>query len=76
LDLIHFPPSSPSQFPGFCWNRGEVDELEMYKTFNMGMGFIIVLPEQDAQRAADITGGRIVGKITGSGIRVGELEIV
>jgi len=40
------------------------------------MGFIIVLPEQDAQRAAKITGGRVVGKISGSGIRVGELEII
>jgi len=60
----------------FLQEPREVDELKMYKTFNMGMGFLIVLPEQDAQRAAKITGGRIVGKIISSGIRVGELEIV
>ncbi|NOR60081.1 MAG: phosphoribosylformylglycinamidine cyclo-ligase, partial [Methanosarcinales archaeon] len=69
-------PLKPQPIFRFLQEQGEVDDLEMYKTFNMGMGFIIVLPEQDAQRAAKITGGRIVGKITGSGIRVGELEIV
>ncbi|MCD4814800.1 MAG: phosphoribosylformylglycinamidine cyclo-ligase, partial [Methanosarcinales archaeon] len=69
-------PLKPQPIFRFLQEQGEVDELEMYKTFNMGMGFLIVLPEQDAQRAAEITGGRIVGKITGSGIRVLELEIV
>ncbi len=69
-------PLPPHPIFKFLQEQGEVDELEMYKTFNMGMGFIIVLPEQDAQRAAKITGGRIVGKIISSGIRVGELEIV
>ena len=69
-------PLKPQPIFRFLQELGEVDELEMYKTFNMGMGFIIVLPEQDAPRAAKITGGRIVGKIIGSGIRVGDLEIV
>ncbi len=72
---IHLP-LQPQPIFRFLQEQGEVDELEMYKTFNMGMGFIIVLPEQDAPRAAKITGGKIVGKISGSGIRVGELEIV
>lgn len=69
-------PLQPQPIFKFLQEQGDIDDLEMYKTFNMGMGFMIVLPVQDAQRAAEITGGRIVGKITGSGIRVGELEIV
>jgi phosphoribosylformylglycinamidine cyclo-ligase len=72
---IHTPLEPQSIFK-FLQEQGNVDDLEMYKTFNMGMGFLIVLPEQDAQRATEITGGRIVGKIIGSGIRVGELKII
>jgi phosphoribosylformylglycinamidine cyclo-ligase len=72
---IHTPLEPQSIFK-FLQEQGNVDDLEMYKTFNMGMGFLIVLPEQDAQRATEITGGRIVGKIIGSGICVGELKIV
>jgi len=69
-------PLEPQPIFKFLQEQGNVDDLEMYKTFNMGMGFLIVLPEKYAQRAAEITGGRIVGKIIGSGIRVGELKII
>jgi len=72
---IHSPFEPQSIFK-FLQEEGNVDDLEMYKTFNMGMGFLIVLSEKDALRAAEITGGRIVGKIIGSGISVGELKIV
>jgi phosphoribosylformylglycinamidine cyclo-ligase len=72
---IHSPLEPQSIFK-FLQEEGNVDDLEMYKTFNMGMGFIIVLPEQDAQRAAEITGGSIVGAIVDSKIQVGELRIV
>jgi phosphoribosylformylglycinamidine cyclo-ligase len=72
---IHSPLEPQSIFK-FLQEEGNVDDLEMYKTFNMGMGFIIVLPEQDAQRAAEITGGSIVGEIVDSKIQVGELRIV
>jgi len=72
---IHSPFEPQSIFK-FLQEEGNVDDLEMYKTFNMGMGFLIVLAEKDALRAAEITGGRIVGKIIGSGISVGELKIV
>lgn len=69
-------PLKPQPIFKFLQEQGEVEDLEMYKTFNMGMGFLIVLPEQDAPQAAKITGGRIVGKVVSSGIRVGELKIV
>ncbi|WP_135603882.1 phosphoribosylformylglycinamidine cyclo-ligase [Methanococcoides sp. NM1] len=69
-------PIEPSDIFKFLQEEGNVDELEMYRTFNMGMGFLIVLPEEDAKKAAEMTGGKIVGKIVESGIRVEELEII
>jgi phosphoribosylformylglycinamidine cyclo-ligase len=68
-------PLEPHPIFRFLQELGNVDELEMYRTFNMGMGFIVVLPARDAEQATRITGGRIVGKIHGSGIRLGELLI-
>ncbi|MCL7476034.1 MAG: phosphoribosylformylglycinamidine cyclo-ligase [ANME-2 cluster archaeon] len=66
-------PLEPQPIFRFLQEEGNVDDLEMYKTFNMGMGFLIVLPKKDAPRAAGITGGRIVGEIVDSGIRVGDM---
>ncbi len=67
-------PLEPQPIFKFLQEEGNVDDLEMFKTFNMGMGFLIVLPEKDAPRAAEITGGRIVGEIVDSGIKVGDME--
>ncbi|MCM1985518.1 MULTISPECIES: phosphoribosylformylglycinamidine cyclo-ligase [Methanococcoides] len=69
-------PIEPGNIFKFLQEEGNVDELEMYRTFNMGMGFLIILPEADAEKAAEMTGGKIVGKIVESGIRVRDLEIV
>lgn len=42
--------------PIFKWlqEKGRVTEHEMYRTFNCGVGLIIVLPEDQAQQAIDI----------------------
>ena len=69
-------PIEPNNIFKFLQQAGNVDELEMYKTFNMGMGFLIVLPQKDAAKAVELTGGKVVGRITKSGIRVKELTIV
>ncbi len=44
----------------FEWLRvhGPVTEAEMWRTFNCGVGMIVVLPEQDADRAVDLLAGR------------------
>ena len=48
-----------------------VDVREMYKTFNMGMGFAIVAPQREARRIAHLSdGAKQVGTISGRGIRV------
>jgi phosphoribosylformylglycinamidine cyclo-ligase len=59
----------------FLQEEGEVEDLEMYKTFNMGMGFVVVLSQDEANDAAKIMGGQIVGEIIEKGIFVKGLEI-
>jgi phosphoribosylaminoimidazole (AIR) synthetase len=44
---------------------------EMHKTFNMGMGFVIIAPQREVNRIARLSdGARQVGTISGRGIRV------
>ncbi|MFP4196466.1 MAG: phosphoribosylformylglycinamidine cyclo-ligase [Methanomassiliicoccales archaeon] len=44
---------------------GEVEEREMYQTFNMGMGFALVLEEEQAEEALrHLEGAKVVGKVT------------
>ena len=68
-----YDPIEPPEIFKFLQEEGRVEDLEMYKTFNMGMGFLIILPEGDAAKAADITGGKIVGEIVESGIRIKDM---
>lgn len=69
-------PIEPNPIFRFLQEEGNVDDLEMYKTFNMGMGFVIILPPDQAEKAASMTGGKIVGRIVERGIKTGELVIV
>lgn len=59
----------------FLQEEGMVEDAEMYKTFNMGMGFVVVLSQDDADEAAKMMGGKIVGEIIDEGIFVNGLEI-
>ncbi len=44
---------------------GSIEENEMFKVFNMGIGLALIMPPEDANR---MKGGKIIGKITeGSG---------
>ncbi len=54
---------------------GAVDEHEMYKTFNMGMGFVVIVPAAQAKKAVAFLRRRVdyevkvVGRVTkGSGV--------
>ena len=68
-------PIEPQPIFRFLQKEGDVEELEMYKTFNMGMGFVVVLPQGEAHEAAKMLGGKIVGKIIDDGIFVNGMEI-
>ncbi|MFH1773475.1 MAG: phosphoribosylformylglycinamidine cyclo-ligase [Methanobacteriota archaeon] len=56
--------------------EGRVSEKEMYRTFNMGIGFCIVAAQEDARKVIKIcrknnTGAFIIGKVVkGRGVRI------
>lgn len=68
-------PLPPQPIFRFLQEEGGVEDLEMYKTFNMGMGFVVVLSQDEAKEAAKKMGGKIVGEIIDEGIFVKGLEI-
>jgi phosphoribosylformylglycinamidine cyclo-ligase len=68
-------PIDPQPIFRFLQEEGQVEDIEMYKTFNMGMGFVVVLSKDEADDAARILGGKIVGEIVDAGIFVKGLEI-
>jgi len=68
-------PLPPQPVFRFLQEEGGVEDLEMYKTFNMGMGFVVVLSNDEADKAAKMMGGKIVGEIIDEGIYVNGLEI-
>ncbi|MFB6283443.1 MAG: phosphoribosylformylglycinamidine cyclo-ligase [Halobacteria archaeon] len=60
----------------FIKDQGNVDEREMYRTFNMGMGFVAVMPEEDAYDAVEETDAEAVGFVEeGDGVNVRGMEI-
>jgi len=68
-------PLTPHPLFKFLQEEGSISDEEMYKTFNMGMGFLAVLPEKDVKGALKITGGNIVGEVVEKGIMVRDLLI-
>ena len=69
-------PLKPQEIFSFIQKVGEVEEAEMYRTFNMGMGFMIVLPECEVEKLKEICEGRVVGYVEdGEGVYVKDLRI-
>ena len=59
--------------PVFSWlqQKGNIEIKEMYRTFNMGMGMIIVVNKNDAERSVSILGknAQTIGYVaSGSGV--------
>jgi phosphoribosylformylglycinamidine cyclo-ligase len=75
-------PITPQPLFDFIQKTGYITLKEMYQTFNMGMGFSVILSESVLEDALDILKKhtsshiQIVGKITeGSGVIVPSLDI-
>jgi phosphoribosylformylglycinamidine cyclo-ligase len=68
-------PLEPQPVFRFLQEQGGVDEEEMYRTFNMGMGFVVVLEESEAKEACRIMGpgSRVIGSIVKEGLKAGSL---
>ena len=71
-------PLKPQKIFRVIQELGNVEEDEMYRTFNMGMGFALVMSEEEAKRLekSGIVEGRIVGRVEdGGGVYVRDLRI-
>lgn len=72
-------PIKPHPIFKFIQDLGNVEDAEMYRTFNMGMGFACVVPDREVEKALRILGreSKVVGeicrepKIDVGGVRVG-----
>jgi len=71
-------PIEPNPVFGVLRELGDVTDREMYQTFNMGMGFALVVPEDQASDAVESAGkdARIVGRaVEGGKVTVPSLDI-
>jgi len=60
----------------FIQELGNVDEDEMYRTFNMGMGLALILPEDEAVDVKKKVEGKIVGHVEdGEGVFLKDLRL-
>ncbi len=76
LKYVIDSPLKPQRIFRFIQELGNIDEDEMYRTFNMGMGFMIVLPEGEVDRARELIDAFEVGHVEeGEGIYVEEMRI-
>lgn len=57
-------PVKPQPVYEWMQEAGNVDSHEMYRTFNMGMGYVFVVPESEAEKVLKIVpDAKVVGKI-------------
>lgn len=73
LGSFVFDISDPlPQQPIFSWigEIGSIERNEMYRTFNMGMGYVYIVPDGEEKKVCDmVPGAAVVGMIsTGDGI--------
>ncbi len=59
----------PAPFFSFIQQTGQVDEMEMYRVFNMGIGYVIMVRAEDHEHAMNILNEngarpRVIGSIT------------
>ncbi|MFW5937507.1 MAG: phosphoribosylformylglycinamidine cyclo-ligase [Halanaeroarchaeum sp.] len=61
----------------FVQTEGNVDDEEMHRTFNMGTGFVVALPEAEAKSFLEATeDGRIIGRVEdGSSVEIRGLSL-
>jgi phosphoribosylformylglycinamidine cyclo-ligase len=69
---LHFDvskPLRPQPIFKLLQELGGIEDKEMYQTFNMGMGFAIVLREDDATNAVKVLGkgAKVVGEVVEGG---------
>ncbi len=66
-------PIGPNPVFGVLQELGDVTDREMYQTFNMGMGFALVVPDHQASDAVENLGKG--AKIVGSAVKGGKVTV-
>jgi len=68
-------PLEPQPIFHLLQELGNVDDAEMYRTFNMGMGFVIVVPEEEVAKTCRIMGpgSKVIGSVVKEGLRAGAM---
>ncbi|UWG48174.1 Phosphoribosylaminoimidazole (AIR) synthetase [Halanaeroarchaeum sp. HSR-CO] len=60
----------------FVQKEGSVSDEEMHRTFNMGTGFVVALPESEAESFASATGGSEIGRVeSGASVEIRGLSL-
>lgn len=73
-----FEFSDPLPVPGIfklIQEEGNIEDKEMYRTFNMGMGYVIICAREDAGPIVKMTDGKIVGKVAKSGCTIRGIKL-
>jgi phosphoribosylformylglycinamidine cyclo-ligase len=74
---VEIDPHSWEILPIFHWlaNRGDVSPTDMFNTFNMGVGYVVIVPESEVDRTleffAELKPSRIGTVVPGSGELLG-----
>ena len=79
-DNFQYAIDNPLPVPSvFEWlqQKGDIEANEMYRTFNMGMGMIIIVDKNDAEKSVSLLGeyAQIVGSVkNGNGVLHTEID--
>ncbi len=82
IQFVISDPIKPQPIFTFIQKEGNIDTHEMYKTFNMGMGFCVIVDKNDVDNTLSIlqkyssVKAKVVGEIQkGSGVAVPTLQL-
>ena len=79
-DNFQYVIDNPFPVPSiFDWlqERGNIEDKEMYRTFNMGMGMVIIVNKDDAEKSVSILGehAQIIGSVRdGKGVTHAKID--
>ncbi len=69
-------PLKPQKIFTFLQELGDIDMAEMYRTFNMGMGFMLICDENTAEKLREELEGDIVGYVEeGEGVFLEDMRV-
>ena len=70
-------PITPPEIFSWIQKTGDISTVEMYRTFNMGMGYAYIVPTDSVAGIQKVVkAAKVVGEITGEpGVRLSDIEI-